>query len=103
MLFEVVLRRLVQMLFGMSKVRVGNVRVVCGPEMIARLMVLRSFRMMVSRLGMVVGCLRVMMDCLFRHWGISISARRLSSQSASMHGIICALKPVMCYRKFNKE
>jgi hypothetical protein len=69
MLFEVVLRRLVRMFFGMSKMRVGDVRVVRGPEMIARLMVLRGFRMVVSRLAMVMSSMLMMFDCLLRHRG----------------------------------
>jgi hypothetical protein len=89
-LFEVVLRRVMRMLFGISKMRVSHMRVVRGLVVITCFMVLRGFRVMVSCLGMVMSCLLMMFDCLLRHGGISISARRPGLQSASMNGIFRA-------------
>lgn len=57
--------RLVCVLFGMGQVSMRHVRVMRSSEMIARLMMPGSFRMMVSRLFMVMGSLPVMMDRLF--------------------------------------
>ena len=77
-LFCVVLRRLVRMLLGIRKMSVGHMRVVRGLVVITCFMVLRGFRMMVSRLAMVMSSLLMMFDRLLRHGGISISARRLT-------------------------
>ena len=89
-LFRVVLRRLVRMLFGISKMRVGHVRVVRGLVVITCFMVLRSFRMMMRSKPVMMSCLLMVFDCLLRHRGISISARRPGLQSASMNRIFRA-------------
>lgn len=64
MLLKMMLRRLVRMLLGMGQVSMRHVRVMCSPVMVARLVMPGSFRMVVSRLFMVVGSLLVMLDRL---------------------------------------
>jgi hypothetical protein len=66
-LLGVVLCRLVSVLFGVGEVRMGHVRVVCGPEMVAGLMVLCGFRMVVCSQPVMMSGLLVMFDCLLRH------------------------------------
>jgi hypothetical protein len=68
MLVGVVLRRVVRMLFGMSEMRVGHVRVVRGLVVIAGRMVLRGFRVVMrSQPVMMSGLLVVFDHFVFRH------------------------------------
>ena len=69
MLLAVMLRSLVPMLFGMSEMRVGHVRMMRGPEVIARFMMLCSFGMVVRSHTVMMSGLLMMMNCLFGHWG----------------------------------
>jgi hypothetical protein len=59
MLLSVVFCRKVTMLFGVCKVRVGHVRMVRGPKVIARFMMLRGFGMVVRGQPVVMGSLLV--------------------------------------------
>jgi hypothetical protein len=69
MLVGVVLRRVVRMLFGMSEMRVGHVRVVRGLVVIAGRMVLRGFRVVMRSQPVMMSGLLVVFDCLLRHGG----------------------------------
>jgi hypothetical protein len=103
MFIRVMLRRQMRMLLGMSQMSMSNVRMMRSPEVIARFMMLRGFRMVVCSQPVMMSSLFVMFFSLFGHWGdLHSRSQTLSScLSASTNGIIPDQADRMCNRRFN--
>lgn len=104
MLIRMMLRSKMPMLFSMSQMSMGNVRMMRSPEVIAGFMMLRSFRMVMRSKPVMMSSLFVMFHSMLRHWGDLHSRSQTQDRaSASTNGIIPDHATVMCNRRFNKE
>jgi hypothetical protein len=81
MFVRMMLRRLVSMLFSMSQMSMGDMRMMRSPEVITRFVMLRSFRMVMCSQPMMMSSLFVMFYSLMGHWGDLHSRSQTSSRA----------------------